>query len=151
MSQREVAITGGPNNTKAMVTGQEELLVKINSATASGLATEATLANIDSNVSTIASNAIDLATETTLSSVDTKLTAVVRTPAIKRYVNIPGTTQVGAYSFSIANVGTADGTVDGVIIPAGLTISYDGGALNNTLLDISFDATGTIFIVTYIS
>ena len=116
-----------------------------------GLATEATLGTIDSNVSTLVTNTTGLATETTLSSVDTKLTAVVRTPAIKRYVNIPGTTPVGAYSFSIANVGTADGTVDSVIIPAGLTISYDGGALNNTLLDISFDATGTIFIVTYIS
>ena len=30
MSQREVAITGGPYGTKAMVTGQEELLVKVN-------------------------------------------------------------------------------------------------------------------------
>jgi len=33
MSQREVAITGGPSNTKAMVTGQEELLVKVNALT----------------------------------------------------------------------------------------------------------------------
>ena len=30
MSQREVVITGGPYGTKAMVTGQEELLVKVN-------------------------------------------------------------------------------------------------------------------------
>ena len=30
MSQKEVTITGGPNGTKAMVTGQEELLVKVN-------------------------------------------------------------------------------------------------------------------------
>jgi hypothetical protein len=36
MSQREVAITGGPSNTKAMVTGQEELLVKVNSLTLTG-------------------------------------------------------------------------------------------------------------------
>ena len=112
--------------------------------TAIAVSTAAIDASIDVNLSTVA-------TELTLAAVNTKLTAAVRTPAIKRYVNIPGTTQVGAYSFSIANVGTADGTVDGVIIPAGLTISYDGGALNNTLLDISFDATGTIFIVTYIS
>ena len=36
MSQREVAITGGPSNTKAMVTGQEELLVKVNALTLTG-------------------------------------------------------------------------------------------------------------------
>ena len=31
MSQREVVIKGGPNNTSALVTGQQELLVKVNS------------------------------------------------------------------------------------------------------------------------
>ena len=36
MSQREVAITGGPSNTKARVTGQEELLVKVNALTLTG-------------------------------------------------------------------------------------------------------------------
>ena len=110
-----------------------------------------TYINPNTYLAQIVTNTTGLATETTLGSVDTKLTAAVRTPGIKSYVNSSGTTPVGAYSFSIANVGTADGTVDSVIIPAGLTISYDGGALNNTLLDISFDATGTIFIVTYIS
>lgn len=32
MPNREVTIAGGPNNTKAMVTGQQELVVKINSS-----------------------------------------------------------------------------------------------------------------------
>ena len=31
MPNKEITIAGGPNNTKAMVTGQEELLVKVNS------------------------------------------------------------------------------------------------------------------------
>lgn len=34
MPNKEVTIAGGPNNTKAMVTGQQELLVKINSSSA---------------------------------------------------------------------------------------------------------------------
>lgn len=42
MSQREVVIKGGPNNTAAFVTGQQELLVRLGSE-AVGLATESTL------------------------------------------------------------------------------------------------------------
>ena len=34
MPNRKVAISGGPNATEAMVTGQQELLVKINSSSA---------------------------------------------------------------------------------------------------------------------
>ena len=44
MAQREVNITGGPNNTKALVTGLQELLVKVGAS--SGLATEATLQSV---------------------------------------------------------------------------------------------------------
>lgn len=32
MSSRKVAISGGPNSTEAMVTGQQELVVRINSS-----------------------------------------------------------------------------------------------------------------------
>lgn len=116
-----------------------------------GLATEATLGTIDSNVSTLVTNTTGLATETTLGSVDTKLTAVVRTPGIKTVSNVSGSIPIGVYSFSIANIGIADGLVDGQTIPAGITVSFDGGALNNTLSSLSYDATGTTFIVTYIS
>lgn len=38
MPDKEVTIAGGPNNTKAMVTGQQELLVKINSSSAGAFA-----------------------------------------------------------------------------------------------------------------
>jgi hypothetical protein len=62
----------------------------------------------------------------------------------------PSVTPPGVYSFSIANVGSAAGTVDGQILPAGTTINYDGGALNNTLDSISYDATGTAFLITWI-
>ena len=73
-----------------------------------------------------------------------------RTPQILSELG-PNSTPLGVYSFSIANVGAAAGSVDGQILPAGTTINYDGGALNNTLGSISYDATGTTFLITWIS
>jgi len=99
----------------------------------------------------ISDNLSGLATETTLASVDTKLTAASRTPNILTVVNTTGSTPAAVYSFSIANVGTADGTVDGQGIPPGVTINFDGGSLNNTLSSLPYDATGTVFIITWIS
>ena len=118
MSNRNVAITSGPNNTEALVTGQQELLVKINSVAASA----------------------DAATETTLLAVDTKLTSAARTPNIARYTN-SGTIAAGTYSISIANVGSANATVKTVTLNPGETISFDGGAMNNTLAAVAYDAT----------
>jgi len=118
MSNRKVAISGGPNSTEAMVTGQQELLVKVNSVAASS----------------------DAATETTLSAVNTKLTTAVRTPNIARYTNA-GTIAAGAYSMSIANVGTANATVKTVTLKPGETVSFDAGSLNNTLAAVAYDAT----------
>lgn len=91
------------------------------------------------------------ATELTLAAVDTKLTSAVRTPGIRTFVNVPGTVASGLYSFSIANVGAASGTVNGETLPAGVTINFDGGALNNTLGGMIFNATGTTFVVTSIT
>jgi hypothetical protein len=62
-----------------------------------------------------------------------------------------GTTLSGAFSFSIANVGAADGTISGSIIKPGVTVNFDAGALNNTLNSINYNATGTTFVITYIS
>jgi len=83
------------------------------------------------------------------------LTAGTCCPPQSRYPNIEnfsiaGATPSGVYSFSIANVGTAAGTVDGQSLPAGVTINFDAN-LNNTLGSINFDATGTTFLITYIS
>ena len=71
----------------------------------------------------------------------------LRTPFIRNYTG-PGSVPAGAYSFSIANVGAATGTVNGESLPAGTTINFDAGVLNNTLDEILFDATGTTFLVT---
>lgn len=107
-----------------------------------GAATEVTTALINSN--TVLGNI-------SLASIDTNLTAAVRTPGIRTYVNVTGATLPGLYSFSIANVGSAAGSVDSELLPAGVTVNFDGGALNNTLGALVFDATGTTFVVTFIS
>ena len=85
-----------------------------------------------------------------LAAIDTKLKPNLRTPKIISS-STTGATIAGWYSFSIANVGSAAGLVDGVSIPAGTTINFDAGVLNNTLGSLPYDATGTTFIITYIS
>jgi hypothetical protein len=87
---------------------------------------------------------------TYLAQLVSNTTSSLRTPGIATLTG-SGLTTSGVYSFSIANIGTASGLVGGESIPAGMTISFDGGALNNTLGSISYDATGTTFIITYIS
>lgn len=118
MSQKEVAIVGH-NNTRAQVTGQEELLVRVNSmGSASGLATE-----------------------NTLLAVKTNTTGVVRTPTLLRVAGSSGTIAAGKFSMSFASVGTASATVGGMILKPGETINFDAGALNNTLSALAYDAT----------
>jgi hypothetical protein len=58
-----------------------------------------------------------------------------------------GTVVAGWNSVSIANVGTANGTVKGVTLKPGETVSFDGGAVNNTLDAIAYVATGTEFLI----
>lgn len=105
---KNITITGGPNNTEAMVTNQQELLVRVNSTT-SKLKT----ANIDRPTTS-------------------------------------GTTAAGINAISIANVGAANGTVDGVVLKPGETINIDAGN-DNSLAPIDYDATGTEFLIISIS
>ena len=60
---------------------------------------------------------------------------------------IASSTLAGLNSLSIANVGTANGTVNSVTLKPGETISFDPGALNNTLQAVSYNATGTEFLI----
>ena len=119
MSQREVAIVGH-NNTQAQVTGQNELLVKINSTGSTGLATEATLLNVETNT-----------------------TGVARTPNFLRPSGSLGTVTAGTFSMSFASVGTGNATVGGMTLKPGETINFDAGALNNTLGAVAYDTTAT--------
>ena len=43
---------------------------------------------------------------------------------------------------SFANVGTINATVGGITLKPGETISFDAGAINNTLGSVSYNATG---------
>jgi hypothetical protein len=65
------------------------------------------------------------------------------------YETTPNSIPDDTYGFSIANVGAAAGTVNGLPLPAGVTINFDPG-VNNTIVGISYDATGTTFLITYI-
>jgi hypothetical protein len=73
-----------------------------------------------------------------------RATNVVRTSAA-------GSVSAGKYSVSFGNVGAANGTVKGVTLKPFETINFDAGTLNNTLDAIGYDATGTDFLIIYLS
>jgi len=97
-------------------------------------------ANLDVTLSTRAS-------EATLSGINTKLTPAVITPSIIRAIGA-GTIAAGAYSFSVANVGSLSGVLLGVTIKPGEVINFDAGSLNNTYGAVSYDGTGTELLIT---
>lgn len=73
-----------------------------------------------------------------------RTTNVIRTSAV-------GSVSAGKYSVSFGNVGAADGTVKGTTLKPFETINFDAGSLNNTLDAIDYDATGTDFLIIYLS
>ena len=90
------------------------------------------------------------ATETTLGAVNTKLTSSARTPNLIRATGI-GTIALQVYSFSVANVGSLNGTILGQTIKPGETLNFDAGDLNNyyTAGTISYNGTGTELLIIY--
>ena len=58
-----------------------------------------------------------------------------------------GTITAGKASVSIANVGSASGTVKGVTLKTGETVNFNAGGINNTLDAIAYDATGTEYLI----
>lgn len=103
-----------------------------------GLATEATLLNVDTNIADI----------------EGFVSPSLRTANSRRFLD--SNSIVKPYSFSIANVGAANGTILGptggaCILQPGEIVNYDAGVLNNTFPDIFFNATGTEFLVTWVS
>lgn len=128
MSLKEVTITG-PNNVKAKVTGQEELLVKVNSfdptvtlpVTITGPLGQEAMA--DSIPVTLASNQ----------------SGVQRTATFLRPSGSNGTVGPNIYSASFASVGTANAIVGGINLKPGETLNFDAGAINNTLAAITYN------------
>jgi hypothetical protein len=166
-NQREVSITGN-NNTRVKVTGQEELLVKVNTIGPIDLSTS-TLAALESvtvqnpggvsavNIQdggnsitvdgTVTANAgtgnfnVTQATASSLNATVVGGVGVQRTATILR-TTANSMVSPGVYSVSFASVGTANATVGGVILKPGETINFDAGAINNTLASIAYDASG---------
>ena len=72
------------------------------------------------------------------------------TPALLRPTT-SGSVAAGARSVSIANVGAESGTVLGIELAAGETVTFDAGSLNNTLAAVTYDPTtpgaGTTFLI----
>ena len=77
------------------------------------------------------------------------LTVQLRVPNIVR-TSTSGTIPK-CFSFSIANVGAADGTYKGVVIAPGEVVNFDAGVLNNEFGSTLYDATGTTFLITYVN
>lgn len=116
-----------------------------------------TYVNPNSYLAQIVSNTIGLATETTLSNIDINLsqinfntTAVNRTPVYFR-TTTSGTIAAVTYSFSIANVGSADGTFLGDPIKPGESVNFGADGINNSYAasTFTFDGTGTELLITY--
>jgi hypothetical protein len=136
MSNRNVAITGGPNNTEAMVTGQQELLVRVNSAAATA----------NSNVTIVeplGTQAAATSVAVTLANDQAKLGI---TPNILISSGDTATVIISSsiLSISFASNGTADalisfdGGVGYVAIPTGTTINLDAGGIMNRFVQDTF-------------
>jgi hypothetical protein len=82
-------------------------------------------------------------------------TGAARTPGIIRPTNASGNVSSAAatfYSVSVANVGAANGTVlGGTTIKPGEVLNFSADAVNNYFTSFAYDATGTEFIIIYVS
>jgi hypothetical protein len=123
MSQREVAIKGGPYGTKAMVTGQEELLVKINN---SSVATTI----VENNTAAISATSIYRFTGSATISAAVKVT-------FKNVGLADATISIGASGTSAALKPTESVTFEALI--------------GKQLMAIAITATGTEVLTTVIS
>lgn len=77
-----------------------------------------------------------------------------RTPGMIRPNNVAGNVNSVAatfYSVSVANVGSASGLVLGQTIKAGEILNFSADAINNYFSSFAYDATGTEFVIIYVS
>jgi hypothetical protein len=108
--------------------------------------TEVTLAAVLADTTAIL--ALDFATETTLSSIDTRLTPAVRTHNTV-VANAAGSVPAGSMRGSMINSGNASGTWNGASIPAGVSVPWGPIGNRDTYGAISYDASGTTFVIEY--
>lgn len=76
----------------------------------------------------------------------------IRVPAAQR-VTGSWTNAVNVFSFSVANVGTGNGTVMGATIKPGEIVNYDANGMNNYFAPgvLTANGAGTELLITYIT
>jgi hypothetical protein len=108
--------------------------------------------NIQNNTSTISTNTLN--SSNSLTSINNEI-SVLRIPEVLSS-SASGTIAVITHNISIANVGSATGTitVNGTTVNllAGVSIDYNAGGLNNRFAAnlFSYNATGTTFLIQYV-
>jgi hypothetical protein len=135
---------------QSILAGITDILTQVTTTATNttSIATEATLQTVATTVDDIST----LATAIESNTGDTVLALASQSRTPNYFTTTTsGSTTAGVYSFSVANIGNAVGDLDGGHLPAGVTVSFDAGALNNTLASMTYDATGTVFVITYIS
>jgi hypothetical protein len=70
---------------------------------------------------------------------------------IERVTSGPSAIAGPIFSYSVANVGAANGTVNSVLIKPGEIVNFDASTLNNFFDDATVDGTGTELLVTWIT
>lgn len=93
-----------------------------------------------------------LATEATLSQVESNTQPQGRTAGIIRPTTSGNINTVVAefYSVSVANVGLNDGLILGEDIRPGEILNFAANGINNYFKSFDYDATGTDFVITFI-
>ena len=76
---------------------------------------------------------------------DLTISSTERTPSLTS-VTSSGTIPLGARSVSIANIGSAAGTILGTSVDAGMTVNFTAQG-SDTLAAITYNATGTNFLI----
>lgn len=76
-----------------------------------------------------------------------------RTPGIIRPTGTGNVNSVASrfFSVSVANVGTANGTILGATIKPGEVLNFSGDAVNNFFESFAYNATGTEFVIIYVA
>lgn len=79
-------------------------------------------------------------------------TGQARTPSVTRTTAVT-TNLLDVYSFSVANVGTGNGSAQGATIKPGEILNFDAGGMNNYFPSntINVDGSGTELLVTWIT
>ena len=77
---------------------------------------------------------------------------IARTPGIIRPTGSGNVNSVATtfFSVSVANVGSANGTVLGATIKPGEVLNFSADAVNNYFTSFAYNATGTEFIIIYV-